>query len=347
LTNFSPGAQGLSDSIDNGGETARPAVARVASASIGPEELVQERLRKFMKLLPEVLNSEHPEAVHDLRVWSRRLQQVLATILPRETENRASVIRALRRARRSLSDWRDSDVLMALLDRRIRRLHNLDELRAWQVVHAYLAHKREKEIRQARRKLAKRELFILPRVTEDLLKQQQSDTLSNDDAATADFILTVSESIKAAYADWQAALSRAAESESQADIHNFRIKTKRLRYRIELAQDLGHEELRLQLMWQKRLQDSLGQWHDQAELARIATAAIASANFLLSEPRSASLLLKRLARERSRAVLKVKSLLAAARASTELPQLEAWIANHSRVDEDSSKQAEKEAVSDQ
>lgn len=301
-----------------------------------------------MKLLPEVLNSERVEAVHDLRVWSRRLQQVVTTIFPRQQENRAgSVIRALRRARRGLSDWRDCDVLIALLNRRLRRLHDSDEQRAWQVVHAYLTKKREKEIRRARRRLAKRELFILPRMTEDLLKQQRLDSPSNDNVVYADFILTVSASIKAAYADWQAALARAAESASQADTHSFRIKTKQLRYRIELARDLGQKELRLQLMWLKRLQDSLGQWHDRAELARIATAAIASADFLFNEPRSAGLLLKRLARERLAEATKIKSLLGAVKASGELPQLEAWIANHSGGADSFSKQAPKGAVSDQ
>ncbi|MBV8452608.1 MAG: CHAD domain-containing protein [Deltaproteobacteria bacterium] len=317
----------LDDSIDNSEEAARPIVSATAPAPIRLEQLVHERVRRFMKLLPEVLNSEQVEAVHDLRVWSRRLQQVLMTMFPKVQENRAdSVIRALRRARRGLSGWRDCDVLIALLDRRLRRLRDPDEQRAWGVVRAYLIKKREKEIRRARHGLAKRKLFTLMQRTQHLLMDRGGDAASDFKPAYAGFIATVSESIKAAYADWQAALAQAAESGSQTNAHYFRIKTKQLRYRIELARDLGNKELLLPLNWLKWLQDSLGQCHDRAELARIATEAIANTEFLLDAPRPASLLLKRLARELLFEQAKVKSLLAAAKDGGKLSQLEGWVA---------------------
>ena len=320
----------MNDSIDNNEEAPELTVSAVAPAPIGPEQLVHERVRWFMKLLPEVLNSEHEEAVHDLRVWSRRLQQVLVTMFPKGQENRAgSVIRALRQARRGFAGWRDCDVLIALLDRRLQRLRDPDEQRAWGVVRAYLVKKREKEIRQARHKLVKCKLFTSEQKTEHLPVDQERDTASNSDAAYTDFIATVSEFIKAAYADWLAARARAAESGSQAAAHYFRIKTKQLRYRMELAQDLGNKELLLPLNWLKWLQDGLGQCHDRAELARIATEAIANTEFLLNAPRPASLLLKRLAGELLSEATKVKSLLAAAKDGGELSQLEGWVASHS------------------
>jgi len=321
----------LNRSIDNGeAEAARVSTSPAELAPVQPEDLVRERVRRFMKLLPEVLSNERVEAIHDIRVWSRRLQQVLVTMFPKGQENRAgSVVRSLRRARRGLSGWRDCDVLIALVDRRLRRLREPDEQRAWRVVHDYLVKRREKEIRRARNKLANRKLFTLAQRTEDLRKRQGLDSASNADTAYADFIARVSEFIEAAYADWRAALARASESGSQADIHNFRIKTKQLRYRMELARDLGDKELLLPLEWLKQLQDSLGQWHDRAELARIATEAIANADFLLNGPRPASLLLKRLARELSSEATKMKSLLTTIQGSGELSQLEAWIANRS------------------
>jgi CHAD domain-containing protein len=321
----------LNRSIDNAeGEPARLSISAVALTLVQPEELLRERVRRFMKLLPEVLSGERVEAVHDLRVWSRRLQQVLVTMFPREQENRAgSLIRSLRRARRGLSGWRDCDVLIALVDRRLRKLKNPDEQQAWRVVHSYLAERREKEINRARQRLARRKLFTLAQSTEQLLKQRGPDTAANAVVTYADFIARVSELIKAAYANWQAALTRAAESASPADTHNFRIKTKQLRYRMELARDLGDKELLLPLNWLKSLQDSLGQWHDRAELARIATVAIADPEFLLNGPRPASLLLKRLARELSSEGAKMKSLLTTVQHSGELSQLQAWIASRS------------------
>jgi CHAD domain-containing protein len=314
-------------SSDESGHVAPVALSAAVPASFRPEQLVHDRVRRFMKLLPEVLNSESAEAVHDLRVWSRRLQQVLATMFPKTDENRADpVIRTLRRARRGLSGWRDCDVLVVLLDKRLRRVRDLDEQRAWQAVRDYLARKREKEIRRARRRLARRELFTLPQTTQSLLKGP--DVAPNRVADQADFLATLSGSIKAACADWEAALARAAESGGQTDTHAFRIKTKRVRYRIELARDLGYNELHSQLTWLKKLQDDLGHWHDRAELARIAIEAIADADFLLNDLRSASLMLKRLARERASETEKVKLLLASAQHRSELAGLETWIADH-------------------
>jgi CHAD domain-containing protein len=317
----------LNHSIDNNEATAE--LLPTPRAVVRPEELVHERVRRFMKVLPEVLNTERVEAVHDLRVWSRRLQQVLVTMFPKGQENRAgSIIRALRRARRALSGWRDCDVLIALLDRRLRKLREPDEQRAWRMVRTYLAKQREKEIRRARHTLAKRRLFTLAQRTDNILKDRGPDTASNAGVAPGDFIATLSWSIMTAYADWKVALARAAESGSQADAHYFRIKCKQLRYRVELARDSGDKQLSSPLNRLRSLQDSLGECHDRAELARLAIEALVSSEFLLSEPRPASLLLKKLARELSSVTTKAKSLVAGAKDSGELSQLESWSASH-------------------
>jgi CHAD domain-containing protein len=317
----------LNDSTEKSDDAASLADSQSELDSVRPQQLVDQRVRRFMKLLPEVLNGERAEAVHDLRVWSRRLQEILKVIFFADEENgAASLIRALRRARRSLSEWRDSDVLIALVVRRIRRLHS-DEQRAWEVVRESLVKRREKQMHRARRKLAKRELFVVPSTIEGLLKQKLIQGDSNDEALDAQFIVTLSGSIAEASADWQAALARAAESANPADTHNFRICTKRLRYRLELARDLGHKELRSQLISLKALQDTLGEWHDRVELAQSASRALANADFLNDQPRAASLLLRRLARERLAETTKLKSLLGTVRTGPDLPQLEAWVAN--------------------
>jgi len=321
----------LHDEIVKDEDLARVSGSTVASEPTAADELVHERVGRFMKLLPEVLNSERPQAVHDLRVCSRRLQQVLLTMFPKVPDNRAgSLVRTLRRARRGLSGWRDCDVLIALLDRRLRRLRNSDEQHAWQVVRAYLLKRRAKEIRRARHRLAKRKLFTLAQSTDDLLIERKQDTSIRVIPPDA-FIAIVAEFIAASYTDWRAALAHATESGSQADAHYFRIKTKQLRYQIELARDLGDKEVLSQLNWLKKLQDSLGHCHDQVELARNATQAIANPEFLLSGPRSASLLLKRVARELLSEAARMKSLLAATMDSGELLPLEAWI-DSSRAD---------------
>ncbi len=305
------------------------AISAVA-APVECERLANDRVGQFMKLLPELLNGERAEAVHDLRVCSRRIQQILLTLFQGESAGGPSqVIRAVRQARRGLSGWRDCDVVMALLDRRLRRLRNSDERQAWQAVRDYLARRREKEIRRARRRLAKRKLFTLAQRARDLVSDRESNSASNDSADTRP-IEIVEGFIKTAYSEWQAALTAAADTENPANAHRFRIKTKQLRYRMELARDLGDDEVSRPLSWLKSVQEHLGQWHDRVQLARIAMDAFTEADLLLTAPRSASLLLKRLARELLSEANKVKLLLSAVKNGQELLQLEAWVSGHSQ-----------------
>jgi CHAD domain-containing protein len=198
--------------MGKGENSATVSLSAVPVEPVTLEELVHERVRRFMKLLPEVLSGETPEAVHDLRVWSRKLQQVLVTIVPDVRSNRAArIIGTIRETRRALSGWRDCDVLLELLDTRLPKIPDADEQQAWEIIRGYLAKKREKEIRRVPRRLARRELFTLIQRMEHLLKQEGLGTAAKANVAT-EFHATALEAIKAAYADWQAALLRAAAS---------------------------------------------------------------------------------------------------------------------------------------
>src|SRR5215470_5204720 len=89
------------------------------------EKLLRDRVRKCVGLLPKVLAEDDPDAVHDLRVWSRRAQEVVVTLFPKPLPPEArAMVRTLRRARRSLGTWRDCDVLAELLERKVRRIRN-------------------------------------------------------------------------------------------------------------------------------------------------------------------------------------------------------------------------------
>lgn len=63
-------------------------------------EVTQKRLEKFVSIFPKVLVNDHPETIHDARVWSRRLQQIFRVLFPTPGvgKNR-KLIRTLRRVR--------------------------------------------------------------------------------------------------------------------------------------------------------------------------------------------------------------------------------------------------------
>ena len=197
------------------------------------ERLLRDRLRKFMSLLLKVLAEDADDAVHDLRVWSRRLQQVVAALSSKPLSPQArTMVRALRRARQSLGEWRDCDVLLDMLERRARRVRNPEEKSAWMMIRRLALNKREREIRHARRKLANRKLFTLAHRAQKFL-----DELPEGERQEAGEVLA--SSVADGHLQWCQALSRACNGWDPANIHAFRIRTKQLRYRIELARDLG------------------------------------------------------------------------------------------------------------
>ena len=81
------------------------------------------------------------------------------------------MVRALRRARRSLGAWRDCDVLTVLLERKVRRIRNAAEKRAWEMTRDFAMRRRERQMHRARRKLASRKLLTLAPRAKKLTEQ--------------------------------------------------------------------------------------------------------------------------------------------------------------------------------
>lgn len=270
------------------------------------EKLLRERVRKCVTLLPKVLGEDDPEAVHDLRVWSRRLQQVVVTLFPGSQLPEARVmVRALRRARRSLGGWRDCDVVIALLSRKIRYARNPEQKEAWERALATARRKLQREKRRARRKIANRKLFTLAQRAEDLIEQRSLESPSDDNVFVA-----LEAAVAEAYSEWRDGLTRARSTNDATVIHAFRIQTKRLRYRIELLRDVGSSSARSALASLRSLQDELGRWHDGLALARIIAEALADPDYLLAQPLCAAAILRKLDREAAHQLRRVHDLLA-------------------------------------
>jgi CHAD domain-containing protein len=288
------------------------------------ERLLHDRLRKFMSLLPKVLAEDSVEAVHDLRVWSRRLQQVVSTLStdPLTSETR-TMVRALRRARRVLGGWRDCDVLIDLLERKARRVRNPEEKKAYAMIRDLALSKRDRGIRRARRKLANRKLFTLGHRAEKFLEELARG--EGHDAAEV-----MASSAAQGYAEWRRALSRACESFDPLEVHAFRIRTKQLRYRIELVRDLGERDAESALDFLKSLQDVLGAWHDQVELLRLTAEALADSELLLKHARLVALLLRKSDREQGVQSKRVRRLLANTNECAQDSALDHWIARYCR-----------------
>jgi len=296
-----------------------------ASSSQGgaqPQDLLQARLRRCVALLPRVFAEDDPEAVHDLRVWSRRAQEVVVTLFgkPLPPEARTTV-RVLRRARRSLGVCRDCDVLIELLGRKARRIRNQAEKRAWEMIREYALSRRERQMRRVMRKLANRKLFTLGQRARQLTEQ----AAQRGDLQPAALITKLVTSVRSGYTEWREALSRACQSFAPGEIHAFRIRTKRLRYRIELVRDLGDGGAEAALTSLRLLQEGLGQWHDHSQLGKLAAEALADPRFLQEQPQVAGLVLRKLARDHALQGERIRRLLTDARESAEGSALNNWV----------------------
>lgn len=268
----------------------------------GLVKLLRKRLRRFLALLSEVLAGESPEAVHDLRVWSRRLQQTLIALHPESHSRKLrSLRRTLRRARRTLGGWRNCDVVLQRLARKERQARRPDKRRAWTLVIDFVRKTRERELRRVRKRLLKLDLFSLAKEMEALLEAPGS----NSQVVSA----SLPEVVSTASSQWQAALSRALEDRRVENIHDFRIQTKRLRYRMELLRDIGALDTSAAVEWLKSLQDGLGTWHDRRELGRAIAETLAKPEALQDEPRTAIMLLKELEKEHALAAAELEELM--------------------------------------
>jgi CHAD domain-containing protein len=250
------------------------------------EGLLRLRLRKCVALLGAVISEGDPDAVHDLRVWSRRLQQVIVALFPDSLPHEGqAMVKALRRIHRQLGPCRDCDVMIELLVLRMRRIRNREEMPAWETVKDFVQKRRKRRMERGRRKLASALLTALAHRRTKLAEGLPS----HDGSPHSNTRPLLVNSVRKACEQWVEGLSLACERFNPANVHSFRIHTKRLRYRIELLADLGDAEAKTALASLWTQQDQLGRWHDQVTLRRLAAKALADPDFLIENPRALAL----------------------------------------------------------
>jgi CHAD domain-containing protein len=273
--------------------------------------LLRKRVKKFVALAPEVQADANPKVIHDVRVWSRRLQQAVSAFFPKPRSGKVRRLRRTpRRIRRAVGEWRNCDVLLEMVARQQRRTRSEGKRQAWAFVRDYLLQKRSKEVARAEKKLSRRDLGDYAALAQKLIRRPPEESPEI-------LMQRLSDSVQGAWTKWQSALARAQETRAVDDLHAFRIATKDLRYRTELLYDVGHRQLKAQLRWLADLQEAIGVWHDRQVLDQAVAEAVARAEILLNELPTARTLLVELEKDRSRQAEDVKEIF---RLATEHPE---------------------------
>jgi len=252
-------------------------------------KLAVRQLERFLSLEPKVLRGDDSGAIHDMRVASRRLQQVLDLLYPPPATGEIRKLRrVIRRSRRSLSEVRNCDVLLKDVSARLARKRT-SRREIWTAVEHYLHQRRSKGFEKALRKISKTNMAVFyvhlkGHLTVNGAKpdpahspEQEAPTQQLAPELFYQRISLALENVAKAFED-QIALS--LRDPCASVIHGARIATKRVRYLIEIIREFGVPGSDELLVWLRSLQHHLGEWHDLEVLEEMMIDMVARPEFL-------------------------------------------------------------------
>jgi CHAD domain-containing protein len=208
---------------------------------------VRKPIRELRKSLRDLPDNLPQRAVHNLRTRSRRLEAISAALPPNEKKNTDRLMKSIKPLRKAAGEVRDMDVLEAKVRLLIRRSPNP----SFELLLAHLQSVRAESARQlaesfaTERKTARRCLKQLSKYVEDEFNQARAD--NRQAHALFDELCR-----------WPRL--------NAANLHNFRIKIKELRYMLQLMS--GANEAFLNALENAKVR--IGAWHDWEQLHRIA-----------------------------------------------------------------------------
>ena len=222
-----------------------------------------KRVRELKSTFKEIVQRLDGEAVHDFRRATRQLQTIVdACGIRRPSRAVTKTLRRLRRSRHALSAWRDSDVLLAELRKARRKARTKGERQAWAEIAERIVKQRRLALKKFSRKHKSLKLKAIANKAKALVKDRvQSEPLMDN----------LRRLLERSWNNWTGAIDDFVGTPAAAELHEVRIKTKTLRYAIELSQKFYPDrELETASEWLKGIQDRVGAWHDELMLGRVA-----------------------------------------------------------------------------
>jgi CHAD domain-containing protein len=252
-------------------------------------ELALRQLDRFMSLEPKVLRGDDPDAIHDIRVASRRLQQIVDLLYPPPAQGEIRKLRRkIRRCRRALSEVRNCDVQLQRVTK-LLAAKGTARRESWEAVRHYLRQRRSETYAKALRKLSKVNLAVFyVRLKGYLVVDGARNPAGQagrriempDDLAPEQFYERVGQALEGVWQAFEAQVELSHHDPRAAVLHGVRIAAKRLRYLIEVFRDFDVPGSAKTLTWLRGLQQHLGNWHDLEVLEQMMIAMVARPEFL-------------------------------------------------------------------
>ena len=240
-------------------------------------EIISSQIDLLRKYHVAVLETEAVEAVHKMRVTTRRLQASLDLL---EVQLSAPKLkRRLRRWRRELSLVRNYDVFLELMEQESPSRGQVRQ-EQFQLVKNTLQHQRVKTAAKVRPLLERIDIDKIALTLGLQPSQPEAVERAANEVSSLDRIQAkqigkpaaiIDQRRVAAYAadrldqrvaEFQALVAQSHPATDPAELHQLRIAAKRVRYLLETVSQMGHGDASRALRWLKTLQDRIGDWHD-------------------------------------------------------------------------------------
>ena len=295
-------------------------------------ELALRQLHRFMSYEPKVLKGDDPDAIHDMRVASRRLQQVLDLLYPKpRPQELRRLRRTIRRSRQLLGDVRNCDVLLEHVGRSLGRKRSARR-EAWTAVQHYLLTRRSECFIRAMRKIGKMNLPVFYVNLKEFVGRERSDDHSGAHhhvvslEGRSAFSKRLTEALASLAKAFEDQIGLSHRDTRPAVIHGARIATKRLRYLLEVFHAFNVAGSAEALAWLRELQGLLGDWHDLEVLEQMMIEMVARPEFLRAQLPLALEVEKLILRNRQNKVGFEEKYFRMSRESQEMRRLTEWVA---------------------
>ncbi len=214
-------------------------------------ENVEKPLRKLRKALKRFPDDPSSQQVHSLRTNARQLEAIVDALMLDSKKKTRQLLRSVTPVRRAAGEVRDMDVLVANVlalprdgggDSLVRLVEHLGERRV----------ESARDLSQtvaSRKKTARRSLKQYARLVGKEFRGKNRN-LANVEPVAAGLVAELE--------TWPEL--------NEGNIHPFRIKVKQLRYMLQLAREANGGVVDAL----GQVKDTVGDWHDWQELARIA-----------------------------------------------------------------------------
>jgi CHAD domain-containing protein len=219
------------------------------------ENRILKSIRKLEKFARKAPKQPPPEKIHLLRTNARKVETSIEALALDRRKNERRLIKEIKKVHRRAGKIRDMDVLTGYL----AKLH-LDREQDCEVqLLEHLGAERQRQAKKLHRVLVKEDGYFIKR-----LRRASADvrTVLED---TGSAPKAVSE---AAATGLQLSSELAATKKfHRGNLHPYRLKVKRLRYLLQMADESGDQGFVDEL---GTVKDAIGEWHDWEELVAIA-----------------------------------------------------------------------------